>query len=246
MSYAKTILVIGAHSDIARAAARTYAAHGWNVILAARDSARLIPDVNDLQLRYNVAARSVDIDVLDAGGNARFLDSLGNLPDTVLCAVGLLGEQDQSASDAAIADIVMRTNFNGPALLLGEVANRMEARGAGCIIGISSVAGDRGRATNYIYGAAKAGFTAFLSGLRNRLAKKGVHVITVKPGFVATRMTAGMDLPARLTAQPQEAGDAIYAAETKNRDVIYVRSIWQIIMLIIVHLPEFIFKRMKL
>lgn len=242
----KSVLIIGAMSDIARATAREYASHGWSVILAARDSARLQPDANDLQLRYNVAARIAEIDVLDAATHTAFIDGLGALPDTVVCAVGLLGEQAQSAADAGVADIILRTNFNAPALLLGAFANRMETRGSGCIIGISSVAGDRGRATNYIYGAAKAGFTAFLSGLRNRLAARNVRVITVKPGFVATRMTEGMDLPELLTAQPQEVGAAIYAAEMRQRDIVYVRPVWRLIMLIIVHLPERLFKRMKL
>src|ERR1700709_2942426 len=98
----------------------------------------------------------------------------------------------------------MRTNYEGPALILGMFAERFLKRGAGSIIGISSVAGDRGRGSNYIYGSAKAGFSAFLSGLRNRLASKGVHVITVKPGFVDTKMTEGMNLPSLLTAQPEE------------------------------------------
>ena len=103
-----------------------------------------------------------------------------------------------------------------------------------------------GRATNYVYGSAKAGFTAFLSGLRNRLAKQGVQVVTVKPGFVDTRMTEGMKLPPLLTAQPAEVGAAVLAAAQRGRDVIYVRWIWRLVMLIIQHIPERIFKRLKL
>jgi len=113
-------------------------------------------------------------------------------------------------------------------------------------VGISSVAGDRGRASNYVYGSAKAGFTAFLSGLRNRLARKGVHVVTVLPGFVATRMTQGLDLPPRLTATPEAVAIAIEAAVNRRRDVIYVKAIWWPIMLIIRHLPEPIFKRARI
>ena len=112
--------------------------------------------------------------------------------------------------------------------------------------GISSVAGERGRATNYIYGAAKAGFTAYLSGLRNRLAKTGVHVVTVLPGFVATKMTEGMDLPLRLTAQPGEVADAIVRAVERKTDVVYVRPIWRLVMFVIRSIPEFIFKRMRI
>ena len=110
-------------------------------------------------------------------------------------------------------------------------------------MGISSVAGDRGRASNYVYGAAKAGFTAFLSGLRNRLAKQGVHVVTVKPGFVNTAMTAHLDLPARLTAEPQEVAAAIVKAVEKSRNIIYVRPIWRVVMAVIKAIPEAIFKK---
>jgi len=115
----------------------------------------------------------------------------------------------------------------------------MAARGTGTIVGISSVAGDRGRATNYVYGSAKAGFTAFLSGLRNRLATRGVHVLTVKPGFVRTKMTEGMKLPPALTAEPQEVARRIYrAAEVKKADAIYVRPVWRLVMTIICAFPK--------
>ena len=119
----------------------------------------------------------------------------------------------------------------------------MSPGGSGCLVGISSVAGDRGRASNYVYGSAKAGFTAFLSGLRNRLAKQNVHVVTVKPGFVNTSMTEGMDLPAKLTAEPEEVANAIVKSVEKSRDIIYVRPVWQLVMAIIRNIPERIFKK---
>ena len=142
---------------------------------------------------------------------------------------------------------MLRTNFEGPALLLGLLAERFLARGSGTLVGVSSVAGDRGRGSNYLYGAAKAGFTAFLSGLRNRLAPKGLRVVTVKPGFVRTQMTAGMKLPPVLTAEPGEVGRAIFtAAEKSSRDVIYVRPIWRPVMMAIGSIPERFFKRLRL
>ena len=122
----------------------------------------------------------------------------------------------------------------------------MEQRGSGTIIGVSSVAGERGRASNYIYGSAKAGFTAFLSGLRNRLRKSGVTVITVKPGYVRTRMTEGLNLPAVLTADPDELARAIRNAHRKKRLVVYYRPIWRLIMFVIRCLPESVFTRMRL
>lgn len=160
---------------------------------------------------------------------------------------GLLGDQTESAADPRAASLVMTTNYVGPALLLLAGARRLAGRpGGGCIVGVSSVAGDRGRGSNFIYGSAKAGFTALLSGLRNDFAKKGVHVITVKPGFVDTAMTAGMKLPPPLTAQPDDVARAIVAAHRRGRDVIYVKPIWRVIMLIITTIPERIFKRLSL
>jgi hypothetical protein len=175
------------------------------------------------------------------------MESLPVLPDTVICVAGELGDQRSAETDPGLASRILRANFEGPALLLGLFAERFAERGSGTIVGVSSVAGDRGRATNYVYGSAKAGFTAYLSGLRNRLARQGVRVLTVKPGFVRTRMTAGMKLPDRLTAEPQEVGQAIYrAAEVSPKDVLYVRAIWRPVMAVIRSIPEAIFKKMKI
>jgi decaprenylphospho-beta-D-erythro-pentofuranosid-2-ulose 2-reductase len=241
-----SVLIIGAHSDIARALARAYAEAGCDLVLAARSPARLERDAMDLRLRGGGEVRVVELDILDTAAHASLLDGCDPLPRTIVSVVGFMGEQPASERDPAAAQLVMRSNYEAPALLLGEAAERMVARGNGTIIGISSVAGERGRATNYVYGSAKAGFTAFLSGLRNRLAKTGVRVITVKPGFVATRMTEGMNLSARLTAEPEEVAAAILAAEAKGRDIVYVRPIWRLIMLVIRSIPEAVFKRLKL
>lgn len=241
----ETVLVLGAASDIGRAIAREYAAAGHKVILASRNIGRLTADAADLRVRGAPEVRLVEFDVLDTSGHTIFLDNLGEMPGKVICVVGMLGDQRLAETVQSQAELVMRTNYVGCAVVLGEIANRMVARGKGTIIGISSVAGDRGRATNYVYGSAKAGFTAFLSGLRGRLAGTGVAVITVKPGFVDTQMTTGMKLPALLTAQPSDVARAILVAEKKGRDVIYVLPIWRWIMAIIRAIPEFVFKRLK-
>ena len=242
----RSVLILGATSDIARAIADRYAQAGRPLILAARDPGRLAEDAADLEIRRGARVRLVAFDALDTAGHAAFLDGLGTLPDTVVCAVGLLGDQAESQRDGAAARLVLDSNLTGPASILGLVANRMEARGRGTIIAVSSVAGERGRASNYVYGAAKAGLTAFLSGLRNRLSRSGVHVVTVKPGFVRTRMTEGMALPGLLTAEPDEVARAVLAAEAKGRDVVYVRPAWRLIMTIIRLLPETVFKRTRL
>jgi decaprenylphospho-beta-D-erythro-pentofuranosid-2-ulose 2-reductase len=241
-----SVLIVGAHSDIGRALARAYAAAGRDLVLAARQPERLDRDAADLRLRHGVAVTLAEFDILDTARHETLLDELAVLPATVISVVGFMGEQPASEAEPGAAQLVLRSNFEAPALFLGAVAQRMAARGSGAIIGISSVAGERGRATNYVYGSAKAGFTAFLSGLRNRLAKQGVRVITVKPGFVATRMTEGMKLPARLTAQPEEVAAAVLKAEVRGRDILYVRPIWQLVMLVIRLIPEAVFKRLKL
>jgi short-subunit dehydrogenase len=237
------VLILGARSDIARATARAFAANGHPIQLAARNAETLAADQADLQTRFGVAVTLHDFDALDMGGHDAFVDALPALPQIVVCAVGVLGDQTENEDDAEAARNVMRSNFEGPALMLGVLANRFATRGSGTIVGISSVAGDRGRASNYVYGAAKAGFTAFLSGLRNRLAKQGVHVVTVLPGFVNTAMTAGIDTPARLTAEPGEVAEAIVNAVKKSRNVIYVRRIWWLVMAIIRTIPEPVFKK---
>jgi short-subunit dehydrogenase len=240
------VLIVGAHSDIGRALARAYAKAGRPLILAARDGKRLDADAVDLRIRHSIDVRIAELDILRTEDHPAFLGALDPFPGTVISVVGLLGDQKVSEADAGAADLVMQSNYSAPALFLGAVAGRMEKTGAGVIIGISSVAGERGRASNYIYGSAKAGFTAYLSGLRNRLAKRGVRVITVKPGFVDTRMTEGMKLPPALTAQPDEVAAAILNAEIRSRDVVYVRPVWRLIMAIIRALPERVFKTLKL
>ncbi|GAB4266033.1 MAG: SDR family oxidoreductase [Pararhodobacter sp.] len=241
-----TLLILGAGSDIARACAHRYAREGYALQLAARDPASLEADAQDLRLRHGVEVTLHAFDALDLAGFAPFLDTLPALPNVALCAVGTMGNQAESQRDPQAAARVMRTNYEGPALILGMLAERFEARGSGTLIGISSVAGERGRASNYVYGSAKAGFTAFLSGLRNRLARGPVRVITVKPGFVATRMTEGLPLDPRLTAQPDAVAEAIWTAQARGRDVLYVKPVWALIMAIIRALPERIFKKTAL
>jgi len=242
----KTLLVLGGTSDIGRAVAHVFAKAGWRVMLAGRSLEALGREAGDIGTRTGALVTAHAFDVLKTESFDEFLDGLQPMPDVVVSAVGLLGDQERAESEPAHAAEIFRTNFEGPALILDRVAARMMARGSGTIVGISSVAGDRGRASNYAYGAAKAGFTAFLSGLRNRTAKKGVHVATVKPGFVRTRMTEGLPLPGLLTAEPAEVAKAIFKATAARRNVVYVRPIWWLVMKIICAIPEGLFKKLKL
>jgi decaprenylphospho-beta-D-erythro-pentofuranosid-2-ulose 2-reductase len=246
MAPSRSILILGARSDIARPLARIYAQDGYRIVLAARNIRGLEADASNLRIRYQCHVEIQEFDVLDTNGHRHFLDRLEEVPDTVITLIGLMTPQVEAQVNFAAANLMIQSNYLGLISILGEIANRMEQRGSGTIIGVSSVAGDRGRATNYIYGSAKAGLTAFLSGLRNRLMSKGVRVITIKPGFVRTRMTEGLNLPPVLTATAEELAVAIRRAHKKKRLIIYHRSVWRVIMFIINSLPESVFARLKL
>jgi len=243
MSY---ILIIGAKSDIAKATAREYAKHGYNLYLAARNLDELKEFSNDLTVRTQRTVKLVELDILDYKAHQSFYDKLDEKPLGVISAVGYLGEQEKAQADFTEAQQIMDTNYTGIVSLFNIIANDFEKRKSGFIVGISSVSGDRGRKSNYIYGSAKAAFTAYLSGLRNRLYDAQVHVLTVKPGFVATKMTEGMDLPEKLTAQPEEVAEDIYKAQQKGKNVLYTKRIWRWVMLVIRNIPEFQFKKMSI
>ena len=245
-STSKTLLVLGGTSDIGRATAQAFADQGWQIQLAGRDLAALRREADHLSTACDVEVTIHAFDVLDIESFSRFADGLPKLPDTVVCVVGLNGDQSRAETDLGHATAIMRSNYEGPSLILGIFVNRFLARSSGTIVGVSSVAGDRGRQSNYVYGSAKAGFTAFLSGLRNRTAKHGIHVVTVKPGYVRTKMTEGMRLPGALTASPSEVGYAIWQAVHRGVSVVYVRSIWRLIMAIIRAIPEPVFRKLRL
>lgn len=167
--------------------------------------------------------------------------------DLVFCATGYLGlGTEEGLYDNKNTEKIIDINYAKLVPVLNFFAEKMERKRSGTIIALSSVAGDRGRQSNFIYGSAKAGFTAYLSGLRNYLAAKKVHVMTVKPGFMDTKMTEGLPLNPKLTATPKQVATAIFKAYKKQKNEIYVLPIWRLIMLIIQHIPEFIFKKMKL
>ncbi len=239
MSY---VLILGAKSDIAKAVARKYAENGYDLYLAARNSNELDEFAQDITVRSQNTVKHIDLDILDFDSHQAFYEQLEEKPLGVISAIGYLGEQEEAQTNFNEAKQIIDTNYAGIVSLFNIIANDFEERKSGFIIGISSVAGDRGRKSNYIYGSAKAAFTAYLSGLRNRLYEAKVHVMTVKPGFVATEMTADMDLPEKLTAQPDEVADDIYKAQQKNKNVLYTKWIWRWVMLIIKSIPEWKFK----
>lgn len=240
------LLVLGAKSDIGRAIAHKFAKNKFDIILAARDAIGLAGDAGDLEIRYGVKAGTLEFDATDTERHQRLFGDMDPEPFGVVCVVGCLGDQQKAEQDFTETKKIIDANYTGCVSILNIFANSFEKRKTGFIIGISSVAGDRGRQSNYIYGSAKAGFSAYLSGLRNRLSRSGVDVITVKPGFVNTKMTEGMDLPPLLTAQPEEVAADIYNAWKKGKDIIYTKWFWRYLMFIIRNIPERIFKKLKL
>jgi decaprenylphospho-beta-D-erythro-pentofuranosid-2-ulose 2-reductase len=240
------ILIIGAKSDIAKATARIYAAAGYDLYLAARNATELEPLRTDIEVRSRQTVRLVELDILDTVSHAAIYNSLDPKPDGVITAVGYLGTQEQAQNDYEEAACIMATNYTGVVSFLNIVANDFEERGHGFIVGISSVAGDRGRKSNYLYGSAKAALSTYLSGLRNRLHDAGVQVLTVKPGFVRTQMTEGMELPEKLTTTPEAVAEDIFEAQQKGKSVLYTKWFWRWIMLIIQAIPEWQFKKMSI
>ncbi len=243
MSY---VLIVGAKSDIAKATAREYAKNGYDIYLAARNSDELEEFAKDITTRTQQNVKLVELDILDYKTHKAFYGALEEKPLGVISAIGYLGEQEKAQSDFDKAQQIMDTNYTGVVSLFNIIADDFEKRKNGFIVGISSVAGDRGRKSNYIYGSAKAALTAYLSGLRNRLYDSNVHVLTVKPGFVATKMTEDMDLPEKLTAQPQQVAEDIYSAQQKGKNVLYTKWIWRWVMFIIKMIPEWKFKGMSI
>ena len=243
----EAVLILGATSAIARATAAAFAARGNDLYLASRDLDELRRIAADLRVRYGVEVRYGLFDAEATETHVEFFQSvieeMQELSGVVL-AFGYLGDQ-QAARDFKVGKKIIAANFTGAASILSHCANYFEPLKHGFIIGISSVAGDRGRQSNYVYGAAKGALSLYLQGLRNRLFVGGVRVITIKPGFVDTAMTFG--LPGMfLVASPQIIGERIVRTLDKSADVVYLPWFWRYIMLIIQHIPEPIFKRLKL
>jgi len=241
------LLVLGANSEIGTAIAHTFAREkGADVILASRNLESLEKKAMDIALRYQVQAEPARFDALDYNSHHDFYKGLIKKPDCVVLAFGYLGNQIHAEKNFVEAKQIVETNFLGAVSILEIIAADFAAKGRGSIIGISSVAGERGRQSNYIYGAAKGGLSIYLAGLRHRLARANVTVLTVLPGFVRTKMTQGLDLPERLTADPEDVANDVFQAFCNNKHQVYSKRIFKQIMWIIKNLPEKIFQKTNL
>ena len=244
----KRILVLGATSGIAETCCRIWAERGDSLFLVARSEERLSAVAADMRVR---GASYVDTAVVDLDQTATHpellahaINSLAGL-DVAFLALGVLGEQTEAEKSFAEAAKILHTNYVAPVSLLTWLANYCTQRKSGTLAVLSSVAGERGRKSNYVYGSSKAGLTAFVDGLRNRIDREGVKVMTIKPGPVRTAMTEGMK-GAEKMADPEKVAAAMVKAIDKGVDVVYVPGIWRVIMAVIRAIPERMFKKMDL
>lgn len=240
------VLILGATSGMAHEAARVWARQGANLLLVARSAPKLSTIAQDLRVLGAKQAVEIVSDLADTAQHATVLQqafAAGPI-DVVLLAYGILGDQERAESDPAHALEIAQVNYSSATHLLLLLAPLMERQGKGAIGIISSVAGDRGRRKNYVYGASKAGLTAFSSGLRGQLWNSGVRVLTFKPGFVATPMIAHLP-PSPLIASAKAAGERIASLCESGQGTYYVPSFWWLILFILRHLPEGIFQKLK-
>lgn len=244
----RRVLALGAASAIAEATLRVFAEQHATFFLVGRNPQKLSAVHDDLLTRGATAVTNFTADLDDTDAHPAMLaqaaTTLGGI-DLAFLAHGVLGDQAQAEKDYAVAEAILRTNFLSVVSLVTWLANYFEAEHRGTIAVISSVAGDRGRKSNYIYGASKGGLNIFLDGVRNRIDRAGVQVLTIKPGFVATPMTAHLPKNA-LFAEPAKVARHIVSAIEKRKDVAYVPPFWGLIMLVIRSIPRRIFKKMNL
>ena len=244
MSY---ILIIGGNSDIGKALANDYSKDGNNLYLTSRDPLKISDFCLEISSKNNVKVLPKKLDITDHKSHISFYKNLNPKPSGVLVCVGYLDNQYDSQYNWEECLKSINSNYIGIISILNIVAKDfIDMANNGFIVGISSVAGDRGRQSNYIYGSAKAGLSIYLNGLRNRMQKYNIHVLTVKPGYVNTKMTAHLNLPAVLTCSPEYISKKIISGQKKGKNIIYVKWFWKYIMYVIKIIPETIFKKLSL
>lgn len=241
------MIVLGSNSEIAQAFVEKILEAGGKystIYLFTSNKETTEKFARHIDVKFLQQTQVIELDLLKETDYTTF-DEISS--DLLFCATGYLGEgTEESLYDDKNTARIIDINYAKLIPVLNFFAEKMERQRSGTMIVLSSVAGERGRQSNFIYGSAKAGLTAYLSGLRNYLYSRKVHVLTVKPGFMDTKMTEGMPLNPRLTASPRQAAEAIYTAYRKQKNTAYVLPVWGVIMMVIRNIPEFIFKKLKL
>jgi short-subunit dehydrogenase len=244
----KRVLVLGATSGIAEACIRLWAQRGDHLFLVGRNAERLAAVAADAGVRGAASVGTAVVDLDDTARHADMLAQAVNDPagmDIALLALGVLGDQAEAELDFAAAQRIVQTNFVSAVSLLTWLGNHCAQQHRGTLAVLSSVAGERGRKSNYVYGSAKAGLTAFTGGLRNRLDRQGVRVMTIKPGPVKTAMTEGMKGSAKFADVDAVAATLVKAID-RGDDIVYVPGIWRVIMAVVRAIPERVFKGLDL
>ena len=238
----KTALIIGASSDIASACSNLLAKKGFNLILTYRDRDNF--QINNIEQKEKLNIESVFFDIEDINHFDIFIKDLNVTPDIILFAIGLLNLNDELDPRKKLEKLI-NVNFVYPAIFINKLTTRLKNTSKKVkLVALTSVAGDRGRAKNYVYGSAKAGLTTFLSGLRQKLSNTNISIMTVKLGFVKTKMTENLEMPDFLSSNPEEIANLIFEAYQKDKNIIYSKY-WRLIMVIVRIIPERIFKRLR-
>lgn len=241
------VLIIGASSGVGRETAHLFSRKGHNLICASQDKEELRFLTSDLHIRYGGEATAVPTDLSDTDSVRKMLKSVYERYDILDCAIVTAGDMPPNQTpywDENSLIHTTATNYIGIALVLNEVSRRMVEQHKGTIICLSSVAGDRGRERNFIYGASKSALTTYLEGLRMKTFRDGVRVVTIIPGYIDTPMSYGK-VSGLLTASPQYAAKKIFSLLSNKKNVIYIPSVWRYIMFVLKSVPTLIFKRMS-
>ena len=247
----ENVLLVGATSAVARVLAQRLARRGCNLVLAGRNQEELDAIASDLEIRYKCRVLVELVDARKVHEHAAFVDrAMGcfheSLQGAILCQ-GVLHDQQLAGQNWSLSEEMIEVNLTGSISLLNLLADRFTTLGRGYLGAISSVAGERGRQSNFIYGATKAGLTPYLDGLRNRLYPRGIHVLTIKPGLIDTPMTRGIGkAPSLLSTTAERVGRDIDRAIRRRKNVLYTPGYWRCIMCIVRSIPEWIFKRLKM
>lgn len=246
----KSVVILGSVSAVGRAIAHEFAKENYSIILGDvnRDENERI--AKDIRIRYKVFCDTVYFDAEDFDRHPEFIDEITRkicgCPEGIVICFGYMPAQEEAQKNFALAKKTVQINYLGAVSVIEKFLEKFEERNHGFVIALSSVAGDRGRKSNYIYGSSKGALTRYLEGVQHRCARTKIKILIVKPGFMDTAMTYGLNLPKKLMASPEEAGKIIFKAWRKGKQVVYVKWFWRYIMLIIQHLPRFIFLRTQL
>jgi len=239
------LLVIGGNSDIGFAIAKKFNQNGFSICLTKKHDSPINKEIYDFE-DYEKKTKYVDFDLLDFENHKKFYINLNSKPDIVICAAGFFHNNDNLVENFTEVKKTIDTNYTAYVSLLNIISNDFKKRNKGCIIGISSVAGDRGRASNYIYGSSKSAFSAYLSGLRNKMHRYNVNVITIKPGFIKSKMTKNLNFNKLLTSTPDIVAKDVFIAWKKRKNILYTPWYWKYIFIVIRLIPEKIFQKLNL